>query len=133
MTVVDAAAALGSPAPPMAGADTACSYVHIRNEPAGMRLMVVGGKIARIEIDSSSIATGLGARVGDTEARVHELYGSRLTVQPHKYLPNGHYLIANPIPASDTGFKLVFETDGNRVTKYRAGRMPEVQWVEGCA
>jgi hypothetical protein len=27
----------------------------------------------------------------------------------------------------------VFETDGQRVTNYRVGRKPEVQWVEGCS
>ena len=30
-------------------------------------------------------------------------------------------------------YRLVFETDGERVTRYRAGRLPEVEWVEGCA
>lgn len=133
MTVANAAAALHSPVPSTVGLDTACAYVPIANAPVGMRVMVTGGTVARIEIDSSSIATGLGVRVGDSEARVHQLYGSRVTVQPHKYLPNGRYLIVAPIPASDSGLKLVFETDGNRVTKYRAGRTPEVEWVEGCA
>lgn len=133
MTVANAAVALNSPTPSTAGLDTACAYVPIANAPAGMRVMVTGGTVARIEIDSSSIATGLGARVGDSEARIRELYGSRVTVQPHKYLPNGRYLIVDPIPASDSGLKLIFETDGSRVTKYRAGRMPEIEWVEGCA
>ena len=133
MTVVNAAVALNSPTPSTVGLDTAWAYVPIANAPAGMRVMVTGGTVARIEIDSSSVATGLGARVGDSEARIRELYGSRVTLQPHKYLPNGRYLIVDPIPASDSGLKLVFETDGSRVTKYRAGRMPEVEWVEGCA
>jgi hypothetical protein len=133
MTVANAATALHSPIPSTAGLDTACAYVHIDSAPAGMRIMITGGTVARIEIDSSSIATGLGARVGDSETKIKELYGSRVTVQPHKYLPTGHYLIVTPIPPTDSGFNLVFETDSNRVTKYRAGRMPQVQWVEGCA
>lgn len=133
MTVANAATALKSPAPSMAGLDTACAYAHIDNAPSGMRIMVTGGTVARIEVDSSSIATGLGARVGDPESRIHELYGSRVTVQPHKYLPNGRYLIVSSIAVADSGLKLVFESDGTRVTKYRAGRMPEVEWVEGCS
>ena len=133
MSVASAALALKSPVPSTTGLDTACAYVRFANAPPGMRIMVVNGNVARIEIDSTSIATGLGARIGDPETRIHELYGSRVVVQPHKYTPNGHYLIINPIPASDTGYKLVFETDGSRVTKYRAGRMPEVEWVERCA
>lgn len=134
MTVANAAAALHSPVPPTAELDTACAYVHIANAPAGMRIMITGGTVARIEIDSSTIATGMGARVGDTEARVRELYGSRVSIEPHKYLPEGHYLIVGPsAPPTDSAFRLIFETDGSRVTTYRAGRLPEVRWVEGCA
>jgi hypothetical protein len=29
-------------------------------------------------------------------------------------------------------FRIVFETDGQRVTRFRAGRLPAVQYVEGC-
>jgi hypothetical protein len=134
MTVVNAATALHSPTPPTAGLDTACAYVHMANAPTGMRIMITGGTVARIEVDSSTIATGMGARVGDSEARVQQLYGSRVTLEPHKYLPEGHYLIVGPIaPPADSAFRLIFETDGSRVTAYRAGRLPEVRWVEGCA
>lgn len=133
MTVANAAVALQAPVPSMAGADTACSYVHFATQPAGMRIMVVRDTVARIEIDSGNVATGLGARVGDPESHIHELYGSRVSVQPHKYDTAGHYLIVNHAPDTDHGLKLVFETDGNRVTKYRAGRMPEVEYVEGCS
>jgi hypothetical protein len=133
MTVANAAIALKSAIPSTAGLDTACAYIHIAKAPPGLRIMIVGGTVARIEIDSSSIATGLGARVGDSESRVRELYGSRVTVEPHKYLPHGHYMVVAPIPPTDAGFRLIFETDGSRVTKYRAGRLPQVQWVEGCA
>lgn len=133
MTVRNAATALGSPEPSMVGLDTACAYPKFDNQPAGMRIMIVRGNVARLDIDSASIATGLGARVGDPESRIKELYGSRVVVQPHKYDSTGHYLIVNPIPPTNVGFELVFETDSGRVTRYRAGRMPEVEWVEGCS
>lgn len=133
MTVADAAIALNTQARSMAGADSACSYVQFAEQPAGMRVMVVHDTVARIEVDSSNIATGLGARVGDSESRIRELYGSRLVVQPHKYDAAGHYLIVNQIPDGNRGLKLVFETNGTQVTKYRAGRMPEVEFVEGCS
>lgn len=133
MNVRNAATALGSPEPSMVGLDTACAYPKFDNQPSGMRIMVVRGNVVRLEIDSSSIATGLGARVGDSESRVKDLYGSRVVVQPHKYDSTGHYLIVKPIPPTNAGFELVFETDSGRVTKYRAGRLPEVEWVEGCS
>jgi hypothetical protein len=76
------------------------------------------------------LATAEGARVGDSEARIKEIYGDRVTVQPHKYLPNGHYLVV--AAAGDAANRIVFETDGKVVTTYRAGRRPEVENVEGC-
>ncbi len=133
MTVNTAATVLGPLEPSAVTADTSCSYVHFRNAPPGMKIMVTGGTVARIEVDSSSIPTGLGIRVGDPEARVKAEYGPRMSIEPHKYVANAHYLVVSPIPPTDSNFRLVFETDGSRVTSYRAGRLPEVQWVEGCA
>jgi len=133
MTVAAAASALHSPSPSIVGLDTACAYVHFDAAPPGMRIMVTDGTVVRIEVDSSTVPTGLGVRVGDSEAHVKALYGSRVSVEPHKYLPGGHYLVVSPIPPTDSNFRLIFETDGSRVTSYRAGQLPQVQWVEGCA
>ena len=33
----------------------------------------------------------------------------------------------------NSGRRVIFETDGSRVTYIRAGRLPEVRYVEGCA
>jgi hypothetical protein len=35
--------------------------------------------------------------------------------------------------SASAGKEIVFETDGKRVTMFRAGRLPEVEWVEGCS
>jgi hypothetical protein len=40
----------------------------------------------------------------------------------------GHSLVFTPDPQH----RIIFETDGKVVTRYRAGRMPEVEWVEKC-
>ena len=56
----------------------------------------------------------------------------RVTVQPHKYT-NGHYLVVRSATAADTTHRIIFETDGKVVTRFRSGRMPEVAWVEGCS
>ena len=34
---------------------------------------------------------------------------------------------------ADSAYRLIFETDGQRVTEYRAGLLPAVEWVEGCS
>jgi hypothetical protein len=93
--------------------------------------MLIEDVLERIDVDSSGVATAEGIRVGASEADVMAAYGSRVAVQPHKYTgPRGHYLIVGD-PA-DTTRRLVFETDGSRVTTFRAGRRPAVDFVEGC-
>jgi hypothetical protein len=93
--------------------------------------MVEGGSIARVEVVSGTTATTEGARVGDSEDRIQQLYPGRVVTTPHKYT-SGHYLTVKPIDAADSLNRLVFETDGHRVTEYRAGRLPQVEYVERC-
>jgi hypothetical protein len=94
--------------------------------------MIIDDTVARVEVDSAGILTAEGAGVGDTESSIILLYQGRVEVQPHKYTgPTGHYLVVTP--PGDTLHKLIFETDGERILNYRAGRIPAVQAVEGCA
>jgi hypothetical protein len=100
--------------------------------PEGVSIMVVRGKIARIDVDTGAVTTEEGARIGDTEDRIKSIYGDDLHIQPHKYITGGHYMIV-PGDSASAGKAIVFETDGQHVTMFRAGRQPEVQWVEGCS
>jgi hypothetical protein len=112
----------------------ACDYVFPAvgaGIPDGVSVMVVKGKIARIDVDTGSVTTEEGAKIGDSEDRIKSLYGDDLQVQPHKYIQSGHYMIV-PGDSSSAGKAIVFETDGQHVTMFRAGRLPEVEWVEGC-
>lgn len=123
--------ARGNTLPAATGDERACRMVRDTTLPAGVRLMLVDDVLERIDVDSSGVQTAEGVRVGATEADVMGAYGSRVVVQPHKYTgPRGHYLIvSDPV---DTTRRLVFETDGSKVTTYRAGRRPAVDLVERC-
>jgi len=103
-----------------------CAYTKVPAAP-GLLVMLFGGKVVRLDVIEMATATAAGAQVGDTEARVRELYPDA-RVEPHKYT-DGHYLVVDAAP----GRRLVFETDGTRVTRYRAGAVPQVDWVEGCS
>ena len=92
--------------------------------------MIDGGRIARVDVDSAGIATAAGARIGDSEARIERLYAGRVRTTPHKYEEGGRYLTVDA--ADDSSFAIVFETSKGRVTRYRAGRRPAVEYVEGC-
>lgn len=134
MTVAEARAVLGasleSPREPE------CDHITWLSRKAGAQpsalLMVVKGQIARVEVNDTSIITSVGVRVGDSEERVRTLYSGRVRVEPHKY-SDGRYLIVPAGTGADSVMRLVFETEKGRVTRFRSGRYPEVQWVEGCS
>jgi hypothetical protein len=137
MTAAQAKASLGhfklTPFDPSAPVDSmACGYARSMRFPAGVKVMMDSARVARVEVDSGTVATAEGARIGDTEARIQQLYAGRVEVQPHKYT-DGHYLVVRPAEASDTTHLLVFETDGRAVLRYRGGRRPHVEYVEGCS
>lgn len=115
-------------------ADSGCAYLAIPGVPAGMRTMWVAATLARIDVSAKKLVTDRGASVGDRESHIDSLYAGRLTKMPAKYDPHGKYLVVHPAPGADSTRRIVFETDSTmRVSRYRVGREPEVEWVEGCS
>lgn len=98
--------------------------------PEGVSVMVVRGKLARIDVDTGAVTTAEGAKIGDTEDQLRELYEG-VQVTPHKYIEKGRYFTVRGDSAS-AGRAIIFETDGQKVTMFRSGRFPEVGWVEAC-
>ena len=109
-----------------------CSFVEPVGAYDGLAFMVIAGVIARLDVQqTTAIATDTGAKVGDSESRVIDIYKGRTRVEEHQYTgPEGHYVL---VLGSDGKAQLVFETDAGKVVSYRAGRQPEVEWVEGCS
>ncbi|HUQ47590.1 MAG TPA: hypothetical protein VM053_05020 [Gemmatimonadaceae bacterium] len=106
-----------------------CDYVR-PNFPKGLAFMVEKGEISRVEVrPGSDIATVAGAKIGDSEDRIKSLYPG-VAVKPHKYT-DGHYLVVTP--ANGGNNRIVFETDGKKVLRYYSGRLPAVEYVEGCS
>jgi hypothetical protein len=137
MTAHEADLALGdfnlAKSPPGVPVDSmACTYAKSARLGPGVKVMVEGARVVRVEVDSGRAATAEGARIGDTEARIQQLYPGRVTVGPHKYT-DGHYLTVRPAEAGDTTHLLIFETDGNAVLRFRGGQKPQVEYVEGCS
>lgn len=128
---IDAAARVagGTVAHPPGGS---CGFTSLRDVPHGARFMVSYDTVVRVDVDSATVPTDAGARVGMREDSVRHLYARTLHVTPHKYVRRGHYLIVVPGAPADTMHQIIFETDGDRVTRYRAGLAPYVGYVEGC-
>ncbi len=109
-----------------------CSYAQWTSAPAGVRVMVERDTVVRVEVKEGGVSTAEGARIGDNEGRINSLYTGRVFIRPHKYT-TGKYMIVMPPAGVDTMFRIVFETDGAKVTEFRSGRMPAVEYVEGCS
>ena len=106
-----------------------CTYGRSPSLPAGAVLMFSKGSLARVDILSGGVKSDLGARIGDTEDQLRLLYGKSVRTTPHKYT-DGHYMTV--LSDQDSSFRIVFETDGSKVIRFRSGRTPEVEYVEGC-
>ena len=113
--------------------DSPCAYLATTKVPNQIGLMFQRGHLARIDIEKSGIRTTGGAEVGDTEAKILELYGSRIKVTQHDYPPVGaHYMIFTPVDTEDHAYQMLFETDGAKVTRFRVGLKEAVALKEGC-
>lgn len=106
-----------------------CTYARSPSLPSGAVLMFENGRIARVDILTGSLRTAEGAGIGDTEARLQSLYQDRVVTTPHKYT-DGHYMTVRS--GSDSTLRIVFETDGFKVLRFRSGKTPAVEYVEGC-
>ena len=132
MSVTEASATVGGALGFTPGRDTTgCGYLEWTGGPPGVHVMVEQSRIARVDVDSGSVATTEGIRIGATEQEVLQRYQNRVAVTPSKYT-NGHYLTVTPTNPADSTFRIVFETENDRVVRYRAGRRPAVEYVERC-
>lgn len=91
--------------------------------------MIVDGRVVRVDVTATGVATSTGIQVGDPESKVRKLYGARVKVTEHTYVDDGHYLT---VRSTSGRYGVRFETDGHKVTGYYAGRYESIQYVEGC-
>jgi hypothetical protein len=136
MTVDQASQAAGTPL--ISAGDSGspgCEYYQTKDNPEKVAFMVTDGRIARVDVlQGSQVTTRSGVGLGATEDQVKALFPGQIEVMPHEYVQGGHYLVFTPKDAGDSNYRIVFETDATgNVTMIRAGKLPEVMWIEGCA
>ena len=94
--------------------------------------MFEDGLLARIDVTAPGIATVEGLAVGNSAARADSLYGAAAVRRPHKY-EEGEYLTVQLLAPADTVHRLVIEVVRGTVKQFRVGRIPQVEYVEGCS
>jgi hypothetical protein len=107
-----------------------CWYLEYQG-PDAFALMIIDNRVARIELRRKSrLQTFAGAHLGATEVELRRLYGSRLEMQPHKYVDGGHVFVLRS-GAGTEGLR--FETAAGVVTAIQAGPWEHLNYVEGCS
>jgi hypothetical protein len=107
-----------------------CWYLRYHGNGSDFDLMIIGGRVVRIELKGESkLHTLSGASIGDSEGDLTAKFGSRLEIQPHKYDEQGH-TITFKSSAGDYGLR--FETSAGKVTAIQSGPWEHLNYVEGC-
>ena len=110
--------------------ERSCYYVDLPNQP-GVGVMMLKGRVARVDVDNAVTPTAEGIHNGDSETRALQVYGKRLNIEPHAYLPkSGHYLT---LFSPDRKFGIRFETEDGKITRYYAGTIQAISFIEGCS
>jgi hypothetical protein len=109
-----------------------CYYLYPapRNQ-GGYRIgfMVENQRFSRLDVDAVGIVAPGGGQVGMSADEIRKHY-TDIVEQPHKYVEGAKYLRHTD---AANGSVLVFETDASgKVTEWRLGVPPQVDYVEGC-
>ena len=133
-TVDEARAAWGGElnGAPMEG--TTCHYLWPKwiTRPADFAFMMEDGRFVRYDVGTDKETAPGGGKVGMSVEELQKLYGGALKDSPHKYTQGGQYLSMDAGDVAPT--RLVFEVDAaGKVTSWRVGLSPQVEYVEGCS
>jgi hypothetical protein len=132
MTPAQASAKLGVtlfPEGPLDDEAKVCHYEYPSDDYQDIGFMVEDGHITRIDIRSIKISTETKIRIGDSEEAVTKAYPGNITEEIHPYIgKEGKYLIV----AIKSGYAFIFETDREKITSFRSGRLSSVKYIEGC-
>ena len=99
--------------------------------PAEFAFMFEGGKLVRYSTESDKYVAPGGGKRDMSADDIRKLYPGA-EEQPHKYVEGGKNLRIKD--AAGSNGVLVFETDEDgKVTSWRVGVPPQVDYVEGCS
>ncbi len=118
----------------VASADAPCAYLLPDPKPSdglAVAFMFEGGKFVRYDVKGDQYQAPGSGMIGNGVDALKSLYDGRYTEQPHKYIEGGKDFIVSGPDGSDS--RLIFEigADG-KVSSWRVGVPPQVDYVEGC-
>lgn len=135
MTVAEASGVAGTPIVPFKpNPNPVCSYYKPANGAEGVTFMVSSGRISTVEIETNKIVTDYGAKIGDSESLIKSLYpAGQIQTARLANSEKGKSWTVQPSSFAEKNLRLVFiSTNGKTVTRMIAGKVPEVNYIEGC-
>lgn len=117
----------------LGGEGDVCYYLTPKSVkvPSDFAFMIENDKFVRYGVGNDKETAPGGGKVGMSAMLIRGMYSGRIEEQPHKYVDGGHYL---RIKDSGSNGVLLFETDAaGKVTEWRVGVPPQVDYVEGCS
>lgn len=132
MSAEEARKKLGPEATGKADEAGGCYYLEPGSKAQTPAFMIEGEKLVRYEnySDAGLSAPG-GGKIGMSADEIRALYPGRIEQQPHKYVDDGQYWRIKDV-AGGAGV-LLFEVVGGKVTAWRVGLAPQIDYVEGCS
>lgn len=135
MTVVQAEKALHAKLSmqfPSDSDSTECAIAVVKGRNRPFSYMVEHGRITRVDLGGrgvkSVIKTASGIGLGSSIAEIKRAYGSRGKWHPNAYDDEPVF----EIKSVDSKSAILFETERGRVIRIHAGRLPSVEYIEGC-
>lgn len=115
--------------PPAAGATCTYFYPVWSRTPPDLGFMFEEGKFVRYDVATAKELAPGGGKVGMDKAELARLYGDRGETSPDKYDPAASTFRVRG--EGDAAAVFAIGADG-KVSKWRVGVSPQVDYVEGC-
>jgi hypothetical protein len=134
MSAEEAKKAWGGELKGEAAADSGCYHLTPiwTKAPAEFAFMIENGKFVRVDVGNDKETAPGGGKRGMSADEIRKRYAGRIEERPHKYVEGGKNLRIGD--AAGGAGALVFETDAaGKVTAWRIGVPPQVDYVEGCS
>ncbi|NIJ69340.1 hypothetical protein [Xanthomonas sp. 60] len=99
--------------------------------PEGPFLMIEGRRLVRFDVRGPAIVAPGGGRVGMSLGELQQLYPERADLGPDKYDPQAQHLRVRPQQEGNGIVDFTLDANG-KVSQWRVGRSPQVDYAEGC-
>lgn len=110
------------------------SCYNLYQTPASLKnivFMFENNQFVRYDVKDSQLTAPGNIKVGNNVDAILQSNFANLIIQPHKYSKGARDFIVMPKAHKNT--QLIFEVDAhNKITQWRIGVKPQVNYVEGC-